>query len=113
MGAHNFSDSVIGKFDASGAYEQAVEDALYQYGHDPYNGTISTTNGFRLLTDHPRVGTKAFYKWEEKMLDGMGKWGPCCAVEIKGAALKRWKERAGLKGKRGIRGFYFFGWAAS
>ena len=113
MGAHTFSDTVIGNYTPQEAYRQAVDDALYEYGHDPYNGTISTTNGFQLLTDHPRPGTQAFYKWEEKMLETVEKWGHCYAVEIKGAALKRWKERAGFKGKKGIRGFYFFGWAAS
>lgn len=113
MGAHDFSQSVIGKNTPQEAYRQAVDDALYEEGHSPYNGTISTTRGFRLLTDHPRPGTKAFYKWEEERLNELEKWSHCYAIEIKGAALKRWKERCGYKGKRGIRGFYFFGWAAS
>jgi len=28
------------------AYNNAIEDATDEYGNDPYNGTISTTNGF-------------------------------------------------------------------
>jgi hypothetical protein len=112
MGSQTFSTSAIGKFDASGAYNQAVEDAHFQYGHDPYNGTISTTNGFTLRTDAPRYGTKAFWKWEDKILETSGK-RECFAVEIKGKTLNTLKERSGYKGKHGIRAFYFFGWGAS
>ena len=44
------------------------------------------------------------------MLDKMEK-GDCVAVEVKGSILKKLKERWGFKGKRGIKAFYFFGWA--
>jgi hypothetical protein len=112
MGSQTFSTSIIGQFDANGAYNQAVEDAQWEYGHDPYNGTISTTHGFTLRTDAPRFGTKAFWKWEDKILSECGK-RECYAVEIKGSALKVRKEHSGYKGKHGVRAFYFFGWGAS
>ena len=40
------------------------------------------------------------------------KWGPAMCKEIKGKHAKEHKERLGLKGKRGIKVFHFFGWAA-
>lgn len=113
MGSCTFSNSIVGKFDANEAYSVLVEDATYEYGHDPYNGTISTTHGFSLRTDAPRYGTKAFWNWKDKTIEAMGK-GQCFAVEIKGKRLKEMKEnRPYLKGKRGVRAFYFFGWASS
>ena len=45
MGAHNLSDSAVGKTMRE-AYDRAVSDAEHEYGHNAYNGTISTTSGF-------------------------------------------------------------------
>ena len=45
MGAQDFVTEAWGRTPTE-AYRLAVEDALYQYGHDPYNGTISTTGGY-------------------------------------------------------------------
>jgi len=112
MGACDFSRLQLGKFKtAREAYREAVEDAEYEDGHDSYNGTISTTDGFYTRTDNPRYGTAAFDKWEEKKLSSLDK-RDCVCVEITGAVLKRMKERRGMKGKKGIRAFYFFGMAA-
>ena len=44
MGVHNFFCYGKGT-DLKTAYRQAVEQAYFESGHDPYNGTISTTNG--------------------------------------------------------------------
>ena len=117
MGATNFSHIQVGRGGARELYREAVEEALYEDGHDPYNGTISTTRGFKNLTSTaPRFGTKAFNKWEDDVIEndkfGIEKWGPAACIEIKGASLKKLKERYGYKGKRGIKAFYFFGWAA-
>ena len=116
MGATNFSDSAIGKFKhAREAYNELVEEAKYDSGHDAYNGTVSTTSGVKDLTSRaPKYGTKAFDKWEEKCLeDGTAeKWGSAIAVEIKGATFKKMKERRGYKGRKGIKAFYMFGWAS-
>ena len=113
MGATNFGNLAVGRYkNASQAYNDLVENAIYDYGHDPYNGTISTTNGFRMHNDNPRYGTKAFGKWKNKMLDVAEKWGDCICIEIKGAILKRIKENRGYKGKKGIKAFYFVGWAS-
>ena len=113
MGATTFGDLTVGRYkNASEAYNSLVEDALHDYGHDSYNGTISTTDGFIMFKDNPRYGTKAFGKWADKVLDSTQKWGECACVEITGAVLKRLKERNGYKGKKGIKAFYFTGWAA-
>ena len=113
MGATTFGNLAVGRFkNASEAYDDLVSEALYESGHDSYNGTISTTSGFIMRDDNPRYGTKAFDKWENKMLDVAQKWGDCICIEIKGAILKRMKEARGYKGKKGIKAFYFIGWAA-
>ena len=121
MGAHNFSNTFMGKATPREAYNELVEEAYYEDGHDAYNGTISTTEGCVDLTRKaPRYGTKAFNKFEDEVLEngdkyGVEKWGNCGVVEIsKNTALyKKMKERRGLKGRKGIRAYYFFGWAAS
>jgi hypothetical protein len=48
MGGHDFMTSSTGK-DASAAYRSACDQATWEDGHDAYNGTISTTGGFREL----------------------------------------------------------------
>jgi len=68
-------------------------------------------HSFDLRVDSPRYGTKAFRQWRDKLLDKMSK-RECICIEIKGSKLKQIKERKGLKGKRGYRAFYFFGWCA-
>lgn len=109
MGACDFSDRIIIKGDARAAFRQAVEEANYENGHQQgYSGDIQCAHGFRMRTDNPRYGTKAFDKWGEKLLERMDK-GDCYCVELTGAVLKRYKDRSYLKGKKGVRGFYFFG----
>ena len=115
MGAWDFSITKIAKTPRE-AYKEAVKGALYEHGHDGYNGTISTTDDYYFFDKHPRWGTIAFDKWENKILgDDHGpiqKWGACGCVEITGKAAKEIKEVNGLKGKRGLKVWYFFGWAA-
>lgn len=113
MGATTFGNLTVGRYKkASDAYDSLVNEAEYECGHDSYNGTISTTQGFKMRDDNPRYGTKAFNKWEDNMLEFAEKWGDCICIEITGAVLKRLKERNGYKGNKGIKAFYFLGWAA-
>ena len=42
MGACNFIEFKVAKTKEA-AFEALVEEAQWEYGHDPYNGTISTT----------------------------------------------------------------------
>jgi hypothetical protein len=44
MGSHTFDDEAFGKT-MPDAYRAACNAALHEYGHDAYNGTISTTEG--------------------------------------------------------------------
>lgn len=50
MGGIDFYVSSWGK-DAKDAYTKAIEEAEYEHGNDPYNGTISTTDGFTDVTN--------------------------------------------------------------
>lgn len=113
MGSSNFGTIQIGKFkDAQEAYREAVNLAVSYYGTNPYNGTISTTSGCIISHNHPKFGTNSFKEWEDKKLDDLSKWGNCIAVEITGKILKELKKKKGLVGKKGIKAYYFFGWAS-
>jgi len=108
MGQVSFENRIILKGDANDAFNSAIEDANDENGHrQGYSGDIQCAHGFSILTDHPRYGTKAFDKWQEKHHEKMDK-GDCICIEIKGAVLKRIKGNR-WKGRRGVRGFFFFG----
>ncbi len=112
MGATNFGMYTVGKYkSAREAYNELCEEATYEYGHDPYSGTIATTNGFFVVENHPRVNTAKFDGWEGNYLDELEK-RECACVPITGAALKKMKDNSRYKGKKGVKAFYFFGWAA-
>ena len=54
MGAFDRTDFALGRYkSAREAYNKLVEEAEYEYGHDGYNGTISTSDGFKMITEHP------------------------------------------------------------
>lgn len=114
MGATTFYNTILVKGDARTAYRELREEMRDENGHQQgYSGDIQTCSGFKLYTDAPRYGTKAFDKWEDKMvMNKLDKWGDAACVEIKGTIFKRMKERRGLKGRKGYRAFYFFGWGA-
>lgn len=104
MGAHNFSDRATGKT-ASEAYDECVKRAEYESGHDSYNGTISTTSGFKMGKLDGKATDAAIRRWESAALDRTEKWGPCECLEL---------PRSHAKGApRGHRKFLFVGWAAS
>ena len=113
MGAWDRLYIEVGRYkNAREAYNQLVKEEIYEHGHDGYNGTISTSEGFRIRTDHPRYGTKKWNKFYDKTLDGtkFDRWN---CIEIKGSLLKQFKEHWGYKGKRNIKAFVFWGWAAT
>lgn len=90
MGAHSFGLVFRGENNVREAYRRAVEDALHEYGHDPYNGSISTTNGFVQVERHPVSETRAYEienEWHNAHHDdprfrGIGKWDACGAVPL-------------------------------
>jgi len=94
MGATNFILSVKAK-SAQEAYKKAVTEATEEYGFDPYNGTISTTNGFRMFTTSAS-DVREIYQFCDDNLDRTEKWGQCGCIKN---PIKQGE-------------FIFFGWAA-
>lgn len=112
MGACTFVTYSFGK-DVKDAFNNAVKDALYEQGHDSYNGTISTTTLKEELIDVPRYGTKKYDKYTNEILDDETRLTKyeCVGIEIKGKYAKKYREQNGLKRKRG-KVYIFFGIAA-
>ncbi len=100
MGAHNFLDQAYGAT-AQEAYKDAVESAIYEYGHDAYNGTISTTNGFTIIPLEPK---ETIDGWASRVLEdeGIRKWEECACV-----------KNPDTKEENGRWLWMFAGWAAS
>lgn len=83
MGSYNFF-SGISKEKAStaqDAYEYLVQEAIYEYGHNPYSGTIATTDGFRMFTDFRVESKEDLARAEGIILDRTQKWEKCECVE--------------------------------
>ena len=101
MGAHNLSDRAVGKTMRE-AYDSAVSYAENEYGHNAYNGTISTTEGFTDKTARyeslvKKHGTKeGTHKWYDEAWDNTDKW-----EEVWGALTNKEKNL-----------YIFAGWAA-
>lgn len=84
MGSTTFYDRKIAA-SMKDAYNNAIEDATDEYGNDPYNGTISTTNGFVDVTKKFKESGKKLNDFIESAEDVMDKrdcWG-ICTVEPK------------------------------
>jgi len=79
MGACNFEDIGRGK-SMKETYSRLCEEARDEYGHDSYNGTISTTNGFRDVTDEYKRSGKSLERFMDDNLDRSQKWGPCLGI---------------------------------
>ena len=100
MGATNFMAFGIGKT-VDDAFTALVHEAIYEYGHDPYNGTISTTS---LSRRAPKIIRKRF---TEKAREDAYKvaeaddWG------------EKWESRAiDCGATKGGHMWAFYGWAA-
>ena len=79
MGAVDFTSYSKGK-NMKEAYSRAVERAEDEHGNDPYNGTISTTSGFKDLTSEWKRSKLTIEKFINKMIDICGKrecYGVC------------------------------------
>jgi len=114
MGSHDFQNSTGGKnLTASEAYKELCDDARYESGNDSYNGTISTTSGFRMFNYDRRNVDALIDTILEDENGAIQKWGPAGCIELKTGKLVEWKKANGYVGKRGIRAYVFFGWAAS
>ena len=89
MGASSFTMYAKGK-NLSDAYERAVENATREYGDDPYNGTISTTNGVTDVTQSFKRSKKELYAFIDAEWDRFSKrdCAAICVEEPKGNTNK-------------------------
>lgn len=82
MGACTFRNTGYGQTMRE-AYSNLCEDALEEYGHqEGYNGTISTTSGFRDVTSDFKRSGKSLQNFIDDNIDRAEKWGSCLAICI-------------------------------
>jgi len=89
MGSHDFYDAISVKqltdrnlpLTPDAAYRTLVNDALIGYGQDAYNGTISTTSGYRLhdAAIHSRDEAETI---QQDTLDNYSKWEACGCIKV-------------------------------
>lgn len=82
MGACDFRTKSRGA-SMSEAYRSAVDEVREEYGNDSYNGTISTTNGFRDLTSEFKRSGLSLHDFINKNIDRAEKRGACFGICIK------------------------------
>lgn len=82
MGACDFRTKSRGA-SMSEAYRSAVDEAREEYGNDSYNGTISTTSGFRDLTSEFKKSGLSLHDFIDKNIDKAQKRGSCFGICIK------------------------------
>lgn len=133
MGAADFRTIGFGKT-AEDAFRQACDDAAWEHGHGGYTGTIAEKRSFReIKPPTPRTNAIKAANWIACATDSsmvkqvpakhriwaenfrnayLDKWGDALAIEVTGKAARDLKERHGLKGRRGVRVFVFFGIAS-
>ncbi|NKS56250.1 hypothetical protein GS504_01305 [Rhodococcus hoagii] len=81
MGATSFENHTYSTSDADAAYEELTHAANFEHGHDPYNGTISTTEGFHVVHKAPMTLGQA-YQHMTANIERADKWGPALAVPL-------------------------------
>lgn len=64
------------------AYNEAVEEAVHEYGNDSYNGTISTTNGYVDKTKEFKSSGKSLSDYAEWLYEEnkISKWGSAVGI---------------------------------
>jgi hypothetical protein len=111
MGATTFGQFARpGEKDVTKAYEELREQALHEYGHNSYNGTISTTHGVKVVQTKP-VHRSKIPDIEGRLLGVLDDEGTG-----KDRDIEKW-HKAGAIAVAGVDGhsflcWYFFGWAA-
>jgi hypothetical protein len=96
MGAETFFQTASGKT-AADAFKAAREEALYDYGHSGYTGSIAEKNEFTLI---PLPAGKKPMDYAQELIDVDDeriddKWGPAGCLHV---SDNKW---------------LFFGWASS
>jgi hypothetical protein len=136
MGASNFVDVIAGD-SVEDAYRKAVAQAYWEYGHDSYNGTISTTHGVvdvnglfpvdmpddkkMKLADVSLNYGNDLMAWNEELsklvkvtddeqLAGFSSSEREIVKKLASKGIEKWEKCGGFKLQTGE--YYFFGWAA-
>lgn len=100
MGACNFIEFGRGKT-AEEVFDSLVRDAEFMYGHDPYNGTISTTSLSRKPVKVIRKRFTEKARQEAVKVAEADDWG------------KKWESRViDCGATKGGRVWAFYGWAS-
>lgn len=81
MGASFQTDLYTGDGDAAEAYTRLVAQAQFEFGHEPYNGSISTSSGFRIHRSAPVTAAEA-YRIAQTLDDVAQKWGDWYAIAV-------------------------------
>lgn len=104
MGADSFMQSAIGKT-ALEAFESAVEQAQYDYGHAGYTGTLAEKMNFIMIPysadkdgDPRKFASRLIGEGDQRIDD---KWGPAGCLDL------------GPIDHDGRHRYLFFGWASS
>ena len=105
MGATTFVISYKGET-LGEAYNNAVTDALWNHGHDPYNGTISTTDGVTDRTERLKYFKGDVDSWANEAFKFTEKWDSCWGAYT-GHSIVR-----GTHGEQLENDYIFAGWAA-
>jgi hypothetical protein len=79
MGASQFYDKTRAN-SMQQAYQALVNDAISEYGHDSYNGTISTTAGFVDKTAEWKKSKLSLREFIDKNYDNTSKFAPCWGI---------------------------------
>jgi len=109
MGAMDFVNYYVGTKSPREAYNELVEEAIYDYGHSGYSGTIKEKSGFTMVSLPEGEKLQDFIN---EMTCRNDKWGPAYCVELKGADLDSIKSNM-KETNSDVRAYIFFGVASS
>lgn len=112
MGATTFVTYCSG-INENEAFKFAIEEARHEYGHGGYTGTIAEKRNFIKIELPARKKPETFINELIENNDNRidDKWGPAGCIDVTKQIQKRNREK-GIKNKRGIKTFIFFGWAS-
>ena len=102
MGADVFFTNASGKT-AQEAFNEAVDQARYDYGHAGYTGTLAEKDDFAMVAVPDGEDPE---KYADSLIDDCDyriddKWGPAGCIQTK------------VDEDTGVKTFLFFGWASS
>jgi len=112
MGGSDFYEQYVGTKSPAEAFKELVDNAIYEYGHGGYSGTIKEKDGYRLLNVPSDANIQDFI---EDNLEANDKWGPAFCVELKGKELEDIKKRYRMDNEPysdKVRAYVFFGIAS-